>query len=218
MLNDSSFCFLGSGPNCSIADPVTNISDSANSSPIHVFTNYQQLQAYPSNSKYSDFVTQIFEEKKGKGINDPVLFDQHTVYADAFFLHTPFFPNSSRNCSDAGCIDQNTFSYTHFAFGQDTLGNSLDWGLNECIAYHELTHALVYQLIPTLPTYIWAETGLRSDPGAMNEAWADYFAAVNCGISDFKGKTYNKRPGRNLNNRLTCQNSVGEVHNRWSDL
>ena len=80
------------------------------------------------------------------------------------------------------------------------------------IVYHELTHALVYQYIPLLPSHTWADTGLRSDPGAMNEAWADYFAAIHCGISNFKDKTYNKRPGRNLNNDLTCQNSVGEVH------
>ena len=135
-----------------------------------MFTNFQQMQPFPSeSSKYDDFITQIFKNGSGKNITDPVKFDQHTSYPDAFFQHIPYFPDSFKNCSNAGCINQNRFSYTHMAFGQDTTGSSMDWGLNECIVYHELGHALVHQYLPLLPSYTWADTGLRSDPGAMNE-------------------------------------------------
>lgn len=46
----------------------------------------------------------------------------------------------------------------------------------------------------------------------MNEAWADYFASVSCGITNFLGDTYNHAPGRTISNNYTCQDRIGEVH------
>lgn len=206
LLQDQSFCFLGSGANCSVIDSSTNLTTLSNSSPIHIFVNYQKISG--GGSKYPDIITQI-SNGLGKNVSNPAVFDQRTPYGDAFFARMPIFSDDQRNCSDAGCIDQSSFAYTHFAFGQSS--NSKDWALNECVAYHELNHALVAQFNPLLPSYVWADTGLRSDPGALNEAWADYFAAIHCGISDFT-KTYNGRPNRNINNNLTCSDSFGEVH------
>ncbi|KAJ3338633.1 hypothetical protein HDU91_001152, partial [Kappamyces sp. JEL0680] len=208
LLGDPSFCFLGSGPNCTVSDAASNSTLAQNSSPIYFFGNYQQLKTYPdSSSQYPDFLSQL-AKGAGKSVEDPIYFDQSDSYTNAFYNHMPFA--AAVNCSDAGCVDQSTYPFSHFAFGQDR-GSSADWGLNECIVYHELTHALVAQFIPLLPSYVWGSTGLQSDPGALNEAWADYFAAIHCQYSDFT-KTYSGHPRRNLDNAFTCSDMVGEIH------
>ena len=54
---------------------------------------------------------------------------------------------------------------------------------------------------------------MSSDPGAINEALADYFAAINCGVADFGKDAYNRKPMRSIDNDRTCQTYNGEVHN-----
>ncbi|KAJ3324085.1 hypothetical protein HDV06_000626 [Boothiomyces sp. JEL0866] len=209
LLGNDTFCFTGSGTNCTIADPIGNSTGilSGNGSPIRFLSNYQILNTDNSNSVYADFQTQL-NAGLGKNATKPVMFDQSQGYADAFYHRSPFFDPSNKNCTDGGCLLRDNYPYTYFVFGQNSY---YDWGLNDCIVFHELTHALVGQFIPELPSYVWGSTGLRSDPGAMNEAWADYFAAIDCQQSDFT-KTYNGHPKRNLNNDYTCVDGVGEVH------
>ncbi len=40
-------------------------------------------------------------------------------------------------------------------------------GLNDCIAYHEVGHAVVAKFLPGLASFILATDGIKSDPGAM---------------------------------------------------
>ncbi|KAJ3315410.1 hypothetical protein HDV04_002952 [Boothiomyces sp. JEL0838] len=209
LLGNDTFCFTGSGPNCTIPDPKGNSTRvlAGNGAPIRFLSNYQILNTDNSNSKYQDFHTQL-KAGLGKNLSNPVMFDQNQGYSDAFYSRAPFFDPSNKNCTDGGCLLRDNYPYTYFVFGQNS---QYDWGLNDCTVFHELTHALVGQYIPELPSYVWGSTGLRSDPGAMNEAWADYFAAIDCQQSDFT-KTYNSHPKRNLNNDYTCVDAVGEVH------
>ncbi|KAJ2991482.1 hypothetical protein HDV02_003764 [Globomyces sp. JEL0801] len=208
LMGNPDFCFLGSGPNCTVLNPATNLSSTENGSPIRFFVNYQALQTEPGpNSKYPHFSTQI-KQGLGKNLSYPIIFDGHMDHKDAYFSRAPFYPNVTQDCADQSCVSLEDYPYTKFVFGQSS---QFDWGLNPCTVGHELTHALVAQFIPTLPSHRWVSTGLRSDPGALNEGWADYFGAIHCGVSDFT-KFYNGHPKRNLNNQRTCRDSVGQVH------
>jgi hypothetical protein len=205
LMGDPNFCFLVTGPNCTVLNPSSNATSLENSSPIRFFVNYQALKATPSpGSRYPDYFTQI-RQGLGKNSSYPVLFYENQAYEDAYFARRNFFNGS---CQDRRCLSVEYYPFTHFVFGQNTQS---DWALNSCLAYHELNHALVAKFLPNLPSYVWTAEGLRSDPGALNEGWADYFAAIHCKISDFR-RTYNGRPRRILDNTITCEDTVGQVH------
>jgi hypothetical protein len=205
LMGDPNFCFSGFGPNCTAN---YNTSSPEVSSPMQYITNMVSIETNPdSSSKFPPLEVQL-AEGLGKTKQNPISFDQYSDYNNAFYSRQPF-SGAEINCTEAGCVDINSFQFTAIGFGQSS--TSKDWALNECVAYHELGHALVAQFIPDISSYTWAASGLRSDPGAMNEAWADYFAAIHCGISDFT-KTFNTHPKRNLENSLTCAAAVGEVH------
>ncbi|KAL3898489.1 MAG: hypothetical protein SGCHY_002700 [Lobulomycetales sp.] len=97
-------------------------------------------------------------------------------------------------------------------FGYGHGAENGDWALNDCINYHEVGHALVAKLLPNFSSFILTSDGVKSDPGAMNEGWADYFASALCGVADYRVGTYHGRPNRSLKNELTCVDLVGEVH------
>ncbi|KAJ1558535.1 hypothetical protein HK096_010675 [Nowakowskiella sp. JEL0078] len=217
LFDDPNFCLVGQGSNCTTTDPILNRTVTPLDAPM-------QLKANPGpTSPYTDLFTQL-ASGKGKSANDPIMFRESESYGDAFFSNNnrqvpglyqvnnsgtiEYNYNETRNCVQGACLSTFSAQYDFFAFGQDSTS---DWGLNDCIVFHELTHSVVAKLIPELPSFIWSTNGLNSDPGAMNEGWADYFAAANCGLSDFR-KSYNGHPLRNLKNSLTCRNTVGEVH------
>ncbi|KAJ3088654.1 hypothetical protein HK102_008255 [Quaeritorhiza haematococci] len=221
------FCLIGTGPNCQQTDPRTNRTATKYDYPIRFVVNLQSMKPFPSKgSPYPDFITQL-QQGLGKNETHPIQFYESEPYGDAFFSNSDFQPpvtttssngtssNSTAsfrsNCTIEGeCVSIYDSPLTFFAFGQGVDG---DWALNDCIVLHELVHAIVAKFIPELPAYVWTDAGITSDPGAMNEAWADYFAAIHCGVSDFMTGTYNGRPRRNLNNNMTCVDVVGQVHN-----
>ena len=161
----------------------------------------------------------------GKNKTHPIIFDEWDDFEDAYFSASDFQPPSNgtefRNCTSfpGMCVSLYDLPFTHFGFGQN--GNNhlsysrrsnylipaqSDWILNDCIVYHELTHAMVYKLVPELASYIWSNGGIMSDPGAMNEAWADYFGAISCKINgDFSTETYNHKPMRSMLEEATCR-------------
>lgn len=209
--NDSTFCLLGSGLNCLNTDPVSNRSANLHTRQLKLIVNYQSINTNPDKtSNYADILTQI-AQGRGKSVSRPITFDQSTSYSDAYFYSGSFENDDmllNRSCSRGQCLSTQEAIFPHFAFGQTS---SSDWALNVCIVFHELTHAFVYKYIPDLPSYVWVANGVSSEPGAMNEAWADYFAAIHCGTGDFR-TTYNGKPNRDIDNELSCVDFVGEVH------
>ncbi len=100
-------------------------------------------------------------------------------------------------------------------FGQGPLR---DYSYDGDVVYHEFTHAVVDHTLKLVGNWHADAQGLVDSPGAMNEALADFFAAVITG--DSKMGEYAAKdlaPGltaiRDLSNDLTCPaNLSGEVH------
>ncbi|KAI8811867.1 hypothetical protein BJ742DRAFT_795884 [Cladochytrium replicatum] len=221
LLGDPDFCMVGVGANCTGYDAIRNRNATSLDSPMKILTNLQTVSLSPSTtSPYADLFTQL-QRGRGKTIFSPIMFRDAAEYSDAFFSNVNRVPpgmdlvqngtssywNDTRDCRYGQCLSIYDTNYDFFAFGQ----GAYDWSLNACTVFHEVTHALVGKFIPTLPSFMWTSNGLRTDPGAMNEAWADYFASIHCGFADFR-KTYNGRPYRSIDNNMTCQDTVGEVH------
>ncbi|KAJ1345421.1 hypothetical protein BSLG_000934 [Batrachochytrium salamandrivorans] len=212
LIGDPSLCIVGAGANCTTMDPHTNRTATQFDSPMRFVSNLQSIKTWPdAGSPYPDLLAQL-RMGLGKNTSYPIMFYEHDYYADAYYSNSDFQPpmNNSewRDCSHGACVSIQDSPLNYFAFGQ---ASNSDWALNNCVVFHELTHAFVHKYIPDLPWVVWSPSGLKTDPGAMNEAWADYFAAIHCGMSDFR-QTYNRHPLRDLTNSHTCANTVGEVH------
>ncbi|KAJ3129336.1 hypothetical protein HK098_001748 [Nowakowskiella sp. JEL0407] len=227
LVGDNDFCLIGRGSNCKAKDSLQNRAGTPLDSPLKIITNLQTVKAHPSpNSPYPDLFTQL-SKGLGKNASHPILFRESEPYGDAFYSNSNrqvpglyivtnstkpdevvYGFNDTRDCTKGKCLSTFSTMYDIIGMGQN---DNYDWSLNDCIVMHEVTHALIGKLIPDLPSYVWTKDGMSSDPGAMNEAWADYFGAAKCGIANFK-ETYNGRPLRTLVNTFTCRNSVGEMH------
>ncbi|TPX47107.1 hypothetical protein SeLEV6574_g02829 [Synchytrium endobioticum] len=214
LANDTSgtFCFFGTGSECSQVDPKSNRTASIFDSPLKFTTNLQNvLFTSPVGSQNPDFFTQL-GQGLGKSKASPIVFYEHGDYQDAFYTYSGFAPPNAtsefRDCTDGACLNIFSSIINFFAFGQS---RQYDWGLNAFIVFHEMNHAWTQKLIPDLPSFVWTEKGLISDPGAMNEGWSDYFAAIHSNLSDFT-KSYTQTPRRTLVNDMTCADTVGEVH------
>lgn len=206
LLNDTTFCLLGTGPNCSVMDPKTNRTATKYDYPLGFTVNIQR------NQMDLDVLFDGLGKGLGKSSSNPIVFTEFSDYEDAYFAWSPYQPpvNGSLfpDCYDGRCVSISASPLNFIVFGQN---KKFDWALNQCTVFHELNHVLVQKYIPYLPSYAWTSHGLSSEPGALNEGWADYFAAIHCGISDFR-QTYNGRPRRTLDNTATCADYVGEVH------
>eukprot|EP00842_Homolaphlyctis_polyrhiza_P006923 jgi/Hompol1/81/HPOL_005215-RA len=212
LLQDPTLCLVGTGPNCTQVDPVTNRTATRFDTPMRLLVNLQSVKTWPDpGSPYLDMFAQL-DKGLGKNMSYPITFYEHTDYANAYFSGSNYQPltngTDQRNCTLGACVSIEDSYFPYIAMGQTSTS---DWALNNCIVFHELTHTFVHKFIYDLPWVVWSPDGLMSDPGAINEAWADYFAAIHCQVSDFT-KTYNGHPIRNLDNSLTCADVVGEVH------
>lgn len=100
-------------------------------------------------------------------------------------------------------------------FGQ---GPKRDYSYDGDIVYHEFGHAVVDHTIQFPFWFHVDEQGLSSSPGAMNEALADYFAAVLTGdpyVGEYAAGDLglDSKGIRDLDSNDTCPaNLVGEVH------
>lgn len=98
-------------------------------------------------------------------------------------------------------------------------GNTHDFAYDGSVVSHEVGHAIVHGSAPNaLHGWVVDEWGAMDDPGAMNEGFADYFAAVVTGshkVGEYVGAGGSGGEGalRNLENELKCPDVLwGEVH------
>jgi hypothetical protein len=206
LLNVTEFCFFGSGPNCQQYDPKTNSTGSIYTKSMPFAVNFYSIDPFPKQgtSQYPNMLAQL-QNGKGKTEQDPIILDSSTTFGNAYY--SPGTSTELKDCKNGACVSIMEYDLPHFAFGQD----DTDWSLNSCIVFHELTHAYHNRFIPDLPTYTWSVNGINSEAGALQEAWSDYFAAINCGQYDFT-KSLNGHPNRSLQNKMTCADMVGQIH------
>ena len=203
LMNDPTFCLIGSGPDCATTDPETGFRADKNNYPMPFIVNLQQ----PVGDKQS-FFDQL-SAGKGKTATDPIFFSQFGDMGNAYFSRT-ITQNSSTDCTGGACVGTSKAQSSYLGFGQSS---SYDISLDNCVVFHELGHALVQKYIPLLPLYSRNKEGFVSvEPGALHEAWADYFAMINCEGDGDWSTTASAIVNRNLNNQLTCHNFTGFPH------
>ena len=161
-----------------------------------------------------DFLDQLAGGKGVSAIN-PIVFDRSNLYPfdNAFFYGVQ--GSANWNCTDGECLYALGRPKTPFmGFGQ---GSAHDWTLDQCIAFHEMTHSVTRRFIPFLPTFTSTQHGTSSEPGAMNEAWSDYWAVVMCGSEDLASSYVGTIKRTVKNEYVSCNDTTdawfnGQIH------
>jgi hypothetical protein len=106
-------------------------------------------------------------------------------------------------------------NYDHNVFFQ----GDRDFAYDGDVVFHEFMHAVTASLINKLNAMGINAWGIHSEPGSLNEAWSDYFAAAFSNHSSIgayaavKGG-FGEASMRNIDNNMRCpQNVIGEIHN-----
>ncbi|MEC9466104.1 MAG: hypothetical protein VX834_09985 [Myxococcota bacterium] len=96
-------------------------------------------------------------------------------------------------------------------------GTSGDFSYDADVLYHEFGHAIVFQVGALQSGDLLDATGLNSSPGALNEAYADYFSSAITGdpvVGGYIGNILTGGTGiRTLNHNEQCPEYwAGQVH------
>ncbi|MCS6913028.1 MAG: MYXO-CTERM sorting domain-containing protein [Myxococcales bacterium] len=97
------------------------------------------------------------------------------------------------------------------------MGTRAAFALDGDVIYHEFTHAVVHSRGRLTAQIVEDDHGLSTDPGAINEALADYFSSALAGdgaVGEYAGRNFSLAGGlRNLDNRDHCSDDrIGQIH------
>lgn len=217
---DSEFCSLSEFSNdcAELNSTIFNLNGSVSElgfeGPFWMASNMKQLRISPQ------LIDSHSKKGLGKSAENPIVLNGTSSLINmdnAFFYWNPEgLKLNSTKCLNGSCITyMGNVRVPLLGFGQGL--NGIDWALDDCVAYHELTHALTHRLVPYLASVVRSRYGVSSDPGAMNEGWSDYFAAIQCNETDFS-KSYSRRVRRTVVNTMrSCSSDKdtdvrGEIH------
>lgn len=213
LLNDPTWCLRKEAMLCDDAgNPLLN-SDGKPTKPYKIFVNQMipdtKMDADANNP--SSFINQI---KNGKGSKDnPVVINELARSSNAAFVPALSTLKTKPRADElmSGLIRE----YDHNTFFQ----GDKDFAYDGDVVFHEFMHAVTASLINKLNTLGLDSFGINSEPGSINEGWADYFSAafsedplVGEYAANIEGD--GETSLRNIQNQLSCPSDViGEIHN-----
>jgi hypothetical protein len=168
---------------------------------------------------FSRTILRQLDQGRGKTREDPVVYNGKSFPFQNAFHYSGH--NVSADCSEGACLYPlgiPDFQFVGFgSYTSDTTKTTADLALDMCVAKHELTHSIVYALLPVFPPYSKGPYGTLHDDGLMNEAWSDYFAAITCNMTNFR-QSFSGLIERNVNNTVQACDAkgstiiTGEIH------
>lgn len=215
LLNDNTWCLRTEAMSCN-SDGSPVVDDKGNPvNPYRVFVNQlipdMKLDG-PHQSDPDNFLIQVLA---GKGsLDNPIRLNQLTRIGNAAFV--PALSTLKKSTPRADEILSDLIKpFDHNVFFQ----GERDFAYDGDVVFHEFMHAITTSLINKINSLGLDEWGIHSEPGGLNEAWSDYFAAAFTNdpkigkYASIKGG-YGEVALRNIDNTLSCPNDViGEIHN-----
>jgi hypothetical protein len=215
LLNDSTWCLRPEAMSCN-NDGSPVVDEEGNpKNPYKVFVNQMIPDMKLEGPHQKDPDNFILQFMAGKGNRDnPIKLNQFARIGNAAFV--PALSTLKKNAPRADEILSDLIKpYDHNVFFQ----GERDFALDGDVVFHEFMHAITTSLISKINSLGLDEWGIHSEPGSLNEAWADYFSAAftnNPSIGKYasiKGG-YGEVALRDIDNTASCPHDViGEVHN-----
>jgi len=220
---DNSFCLRPQAMEC---DGLGRATKDINGNPTHstvIFVN--QLLPYPSldpnDAEAEDSILSQVAAGLGRSIASPIIINTLTRVENAAYVPASGLPLKTEPSNLDEALGHLIQPYDFLIFFQGLN----DYGYDGSIAFHEFTHAVIQTLAPDLATIVADPQGLNNQPGAFNEAAADYFSASfrndpSIGLYASSSPTGFDGTARKISEAKRCPfNITGEIHDdslMWS--
>lgn len=152
--------------------------------------------------------------ESGRGtIGNPVVLETFTRVPNAAFVPAVLFPDQYEESLDDALGNLYTKKDRLVLFQ-----GILDYAYDADIVFHELMHGVTHTLLPNMRYYHLDRWGASTEPGALNEAWSDYFSASFTNapeIGEYTAQEFAGSPPyqRTMNAPNKCPDDyVGQVH------
>ncbi len=215
LLNDPTWCLRKEAMSCN-DDGSPVLDDQGNpKNPYRVFVNQMipdmKLDAKNQNDPDS-FLSQVKEQKGTR--DNPIVLNNFSRIGNAAFV--PALSTLKKNVPKADEILSDLIKpYDHNVFFQ----GERDFAYDGDVVFHEFMHAITTSLVNKINSLGLDEWGINSEPGGLNEAWSDYFAAAFTNdpavgeYASIKGG-FGEVALRNIDSNASCpHNVIGEIHN-----
>jgi hypothetical protein len=215
LLNDQSFCLRKEAMSCNPNGTPVLDQNGQPTNPYKVFVNQMvpdMKTEGPNQNDPDNFLLQIMAGKGTK--NNPIKIDTFARLGNAAFV--PALSTLRKNAPRADEILSDLIKeFDHNVFFQGVR----DFAYDGDIVFHEFMHAINTSLVGKLNSLGLDQWGINSEPGSLNEAWADYFAAAFTDdpllgeYASVKGG-YGETGLRNIETNASCpKDTIGEIHN-----
>lgn len=215
LLNDDTWCLRKEAMSCNSDGSPTLDENGKPVNPYRVFVNQlipdMKIDAL-NQSDPENFLNQV---TSGRGTREnPIRINHFTRVGNAAFVPSLYTLKKSTPRADEILSDL-IKPYDHNVFFQ----GDRDFAYDGDVVFHEFLHAITTSLVNKINSLGLDKWGIHSEPGSLNEAWADYFAAAfteDAKIGEYasiKGG-YGEVGLRDIDNNASCPNDViGEIHN-----
>ncbi len=215
LLNDNTWCLRESAMSCDKNGKPILADNGLAKNPYRVFVNQLVPDMKIDNANQSDPENFIVQILAGKGSSDkPLVLNSFSRMGNAAFV--PALSQLKATTPRADEILSDLIKpYDHNVFFQ----GDRDFAYDGDVVFHEFMHAVTTSMVNKLNSLGLNQWGIHSEPGSLNEAWSDYFAAAFTGDSAIgeyaaiKG-AYGEASLRDIDSQASCpENVIGEVHN-----
>jgi hypothetical protein len=215
LLDDNTWCLRPEAMSCNRDGSPVLDDNGYPKNPYRVFVNQlvpdMKITA-PNEMDGDNFINQA---AAGKGSReDPIVLNDFVRFSNAAFV--PALSTLKKNPPRADEILSDLIKpYDHNVFFQ----GDRDFAYDGLVVFHEFMHAITTSLITKINSLGLDKWGLNSEPGGLNEAWSDYFAAAfanNPKMGEYANVQggYGEVALRNIDNKAACpQDVIGEIHN-----
>lgn len=214
LLNDPSWCLRKEAMLCN-PDGSAKIENGRPVKPYQVFVNQMIPDMKMEGPHMQDPDNFLAQALAGKGSRDnPIKLDSFSRLGNAAFV--PALSTLKKNSLRADEILSDLIKpFDHNVFYQ----GDRDFAYDGDVVFHEFMHAITTTMVGKLNSLGLDQWGINTEPGSLNEAWSDYFAASfthhpNVGEYASLKDGYGENALRNIDNNARCpDDTIGEIHN-----
>jgi hypothetical protein len=215
LMNNSSWCLRETAMSCNTDGSPKLDSNKKPVNPYRVFVNQMIPDLKIDAAHQSDpenFIAQILA---GRGIkSNPISLNNFSRFSNAAFI--PALSQLKANTPRADEILSDLIKpFDHNVFFQ----GERDFAYDGDVVFHEFMHAITASLVNKINTLGLNDWGIHAEPGSLNEAWSDYFAAAfteDPAIGEYAAVSgaYGEIALRTIDNKKSCpEDMIGEIHN-----
>lgn len=215
LLNDKTWCLRKEAMSCNTDGSPTLNAQGIPENPYRVFVNQLIPDMKLSGPQQADSDNFIAQALSGRGSREnPIVLNDFSRFSNAAFV--PALSTLKKSPPRADEILSDLIKpYDHNVFFQ----GDRDFAYDGDVVFHEFMHAVTTSLVGKLNSLGLDKWGIHSEPGGLNEATSDYFAAAfnnNPQIGHYANVLggYGEVALRNIDNQAKCPADViGEIHN-----